>query len=213
MRRRCRQRVQVGSFGMTECAGTVRPGARRYARVARQRLGRPLPGLELRVVNPDDGPGVPSASAASCRPRLVPLRGLLQGPGEDGASAIDGDGWFHTGDLGSIDERRRVMYHGRMKDMLKVGGENVAATEIEAYLAAHPAIEDGAGRRRPGRRATRGAGRVRRARARRRRDRGRADRALPAARSRASRCRATCASSTEWPMSTRRSRSSACATT
>ena len=49
-------------------------------------------------------------------------------------------GWFHTGDLGCLDVDGRLHYLGRAKDMLKVGGENVAAIEIESYLATHPAV-------------------------------------------------------------------------
>jgi acyl-CoA synthetase (AMP-forming)/AMP-acid ligase II len=49
-------------------------------------------------------------------------------------------GWFHTGDLGTVDESGRLTFIGRLKDMLKVGGENVAAVEIEAFLGTHPAV-------------------------------------------------------------------------
>ena len=51
------------------------------------------------------------------------------------------DGWFHTGDIGSFDETGHIMFHGRTKDMLKVGGENVAAAEIESMLQSHPAVK------------------------------------------------------------------------
>jgi fatty-acyl-CoA synthase len=54
---------------------------------------------------------------------------------------MDADGYFHTGDLGALDADGRVMYRGRLKDMLKVGGENVGAAEIEGHLATHPAVE------------------------------------------------------------------------
>ena len=53
---------------------------------------------------------------------------------------IDPDGWFHTGDIGSLTPEGRIRYLGRTKDMLKVGGENVAAIEIESYLGTHPAV-------------------------------------------------------------------------
>ena len=48
---------------------------------------------------------------------------------------------FHTGDLGTLDAEGRVSYVGRLKDMLKVGGENVAAADVESYLLTHPAAE------------------------------------------------------------------------
>ena len=60
---------------------------------------------------------------------------------EKTAQALDRDGWFHTGDIGSLDEHGTIMFYGRFKDMLKVGGENVAAAEIEALLGRHPAVK------------------------------------------------------------------------
>jgi fatty-acyl-CoA synthase len=50
-------------------------------------------------------------------------------------------GWFYSGDIGSFDESGHIMFHGRTKDMLKVGGENVAAAEIESMLQTHPAVK------------------------------------------------------------------------
>ena len=51
------------------------------------------------------------------------------------------DGWFKTGDIGTLDSRGLLAFHGRLKDMLKVGGENVAALEIEGLLLTHPAVK------------------------------------------------------------------------
>jgi len=60
---------------------------------------------------------------------------------EKSAQALDAEGWFHTGDIGSLDAAGTVMFHGRFKDMLKVGGENVAAAEIEGLLGRHRAVK------------------------------------------------------------------------
>ena len=74
---------------------------------------------------------------------------LVRGPGlfdgyhgdpERTAEVMRG-GWLHTGDLGTVDADGRIAYRGRSKDMLKVGGENVAALEIEAFLQSHPAVK------------------------------------------------------------------------
>jgi fatty-acyl-CoA synthase len=56
------------------------------------------------------------------------------------AEAIDEEGWFHSQDLVTCDEHGRFRYAGRLKDMLKVGGENVSALEVEDLLASHDAI-------------------------------------------------------------------------
>jgi fatty-acyl-CoA synthase len=63
---------------------------------------------------------------------------------EETARAIDADGWLHTGDLGSMDERGYVRVEGRLKDMIKRGGENVAPAEVEACLAEHPGVAEAA---------------------------------------------------------------------
>jgi fatty-acyl-CoA synthase len=134
--------IQVGSFGMTEACGTVctgspdEPEARRITR-----LGRPLPGLEVRVVSPETGEDVATGLRGEV---LVRGYSTLEGYYKDAektAQAIDRDGWYHTGDIGSLDENGTIMFHGRLKDMLKVGGENVAAAEIEAVLQRHTAVK------------------------------------------------------------------------
>jgi acyl-CoA synthetase (AMP-forming)/AMP-acid ligase II len=136
------QALQVGSFGMTETAGTVCTGAPDEPEALRiTRLGRPLPGLEVRIIAPDTGSDVAAGERGEV---LVRGYSLLEGYHKDAvktAEAIDPQGWFHTGDIGSLDEHGTIMFHGRYKDMLKVGGENVAAAEIEALLARHPAVK------------------------------------------------------------------------
>jgi fatty-acyl-CoA synthase/long-chain acyl-CoA synthetase len=134
--------IQVGSFGMTEAAGTVCTGSPDEPEQLRiTRLGKPLPGLEVRVINPESGEDVPTGLRGEV---LVRGYGLLEGYYKDPektAQALDRDGWYHTGDIGSLDEHGTIMFHGRLKDMLKVGGENVAAAEIEALLQRHPAVK------------------------------------------------------------------------
>jgi fatty-acyl-CoA synthase/long-chain acyl-CoA synthetase len=60
---------------------------------------------------------------------------------EKTAEALDGDGWLHTGDLYAREADGQLTFHGRAKDMLKVGGENVAAIEVEAYICSHPSVK------------------------------------------------------------------------
>jgi fatty-acyl-CoA synthase len=57
-------------------------------------------------------------------------------------AAIDADGWLHTGDLGSVDERGYFRIEGRLKEMIIRGGENIYPREIEQVLYAHPGVTD-----------------------------------------------------------------------
>src|SRR5262249_20397254 len=132
----------VGTFGMTETAGTVTTSRLEDPLEQRvKRLGKPLPGVELRIFDPEKG-----ADAAAGQRGEVLVRGysILEGYYKDPvktAQALDAEGWYHTGDIGSLDENGTLMFHGRLKDMLKVGGENVAAAEIESCLQRHPAVK------------------------------------------------------------------------
>src|SRR5580704_10165961 len=57
-------------------------------------------------------------------------------------AAIDADGWLHTGDLGTMDDRGYLRIEGRLKDMIIRGGENIYPREIEDVLFAHPGVAD-----------------------------------------------------------------------
>jgi acyl-CoA synthetase (AMP-forming)/AMP-acid ligase II len=104
-------------------------------------LGVALLGVEVRIVDPQTHADVPIGQRGE-----ICLRGysILSGYYRDAAKnaeCFDAEGWFRTGDIGSLDESGHVMFHTRLKDMLKVGGENVAAAEIEAQLTKHPAVK------------------------------------------------------------------------
>ena len=102
--------------------------------------GRALPGNQIEVRDPDTGATV---SAGATGEIVVRGRGVFAGyynaPQKTAESFYEG-GWFRTGDLGSLDDQGRLTFRGRLKDMLKVGGENVAAVEVEGFLATHPAV-------------------------------------------------------------------------
>jgi len=136
------QALQVGSFGMTEAAGTVCTGGWDETEARRiTRLGKPLPGLEIRIVNPETGHDLINGMRGEVFVRGYSLFDGYYKDAEKSAQALDADGWFHTGDIGSLDDDGTIMFHGRIKDMLKVGGENVAAAEIEGLLGRHPAVK------------------------------------------------------------------------
>ncbi len=96
-------------------------------------------GMELAIFGEDDAI-VPAGEPGEIRIRgFGVFAGYFDDPAAT-AAAIDAEGWLHTGDLGRIGKLGRVVYEGRLKDMLKIGGENVAAVELESFLATHPAV-------------------------------------------------------------------------
>jgi fatty-acyl-CoA synthase len=69
------------------------------------------------------------------------MKGYYKMP-EETAKAIDAEGWLHTGDLGTMDERGYFRVTGRIKDMIIRGGENIYPREIEEFLLGHPKVSD-----------------------------------------------------------------------
>ncbi len=133
---------QISSFGGTEYGGFNSLGHRDEPLEARiNTCGMPFPNVELRVVEPETGRDLPAGEAGEILMR-GPMRFVRyhENP-EQTALAIDDQGWFHSGDLGCFDDDGRFTFVGRLKDMLKVGGENVAAAEVESYLLTHPDVE------------------------------------------------------------------------
>jgi fatty-acyl-CoA synthase len=103
--------------------------------------GRPLRGVEVRIVDPETGVDREPGEIGELVYRGPTLFVRYHDDPDATAAAIDADGWFHSGDLGKKSAEGYVSFVGRLKDMLKVGGENVAAADVESYLLTHPACE------------------------------------------------------------------------
>jgi len=133
----------VDGYGITEGNFVTRvPLAHAEEMVGSGSIGMPVPEVELRLLD-DDGREVPAGAVGEFVMRAPGMmRGYLNRP-EATAEAIR-DGWFYTGDLGRADERGFLYFVGRKKDMIRRGGENVSAAEIEAVLRSHPAVLDAA---------------------------------------------------------------------
>ena len=129
-------------FAMTEASGYVtltRPDASEEHRLMTS--GTPLPEVEVRIAQPDTGEILSPGDEGEIQFRgPVAFRSYY---GEDSATreTILDDGWVCTGDHGRMNADGTLYFLGRIKDMLKIGGENVAAAEIEAYLSTHPAVK------------------------------------------------------------------------
>jgi fatty-acyl-CoA synthase len=102
--------------------------------------GRPLPGMEIRVVEPASGRPLPANEVGELRVRGYVTPGYYRDPAETRA-AFDPDGFFVTGDLGMLGDDGRVRFRGRLKEMIKTGGINVAPLEVEGVLLTHPAVK------------------------------------------------------------------------
>jgi acyl-CoA synthetase (AMP-forming)/AMP-acid ligase II len=131
----------VTLFGMTETSGGITWGAPTDDEEARITTGGlPLRGTEVRVVDPETDEDLPPGTPGEILVRGPGLFERYHNDPEKTAHAMRG-GWFHSGDRGRLDAEGRLTFLGRLKDMLKVGGENVAALEVEAYLGTHPAVK------------------------------------------------------------------------
>ncbi|WP_229900663.1 AMP-binding protein, partial [Streptomyces capoamus] len=105
-------------------------------------VGRVLPHLEVKVVDPATGVTRPRGTAGElCTRGYSVMLGYWNDP-ERTAEAIDAGRWMHTGDLAVMREDGYVEIVGRIKDMIIRGGENIYPSEVEEFLHAHPAIRD-----------------------------------------------------------------------
>lgn len=105
-------------------------------------VGRELPGIEVKVMNPETGKEclVEVQGELCCRGYNI-MKGYYKNP-EATAACIDADGWLHSGDLGIKDVDGYFRVTGRIKDMIIRGGENIYPREIEEYLYSMPQIKD-----------------------------------------------------------------------
>jgi long-chain acyl-CoA synthetase len=128
-------------YGLTETSPVISvctPDANKPGTV-----GRPIPNVEVRIVGAD-GQSLPPGQEGEIRVRGPGvMKGYYRLP-EETRKVIDGHGWFITGDIGRFDREGFLSITGRVKDMLIIGGENVAAREIEAALEAHPGVAQAA---------------------------------------------------------------------
>ena len=132
-------------FGTTECSPLLtQVKLDDTAQDRAETLGSPLPQTEIRVVSIAAGKPVPVGQVGElCARGYMVMRGYHDAPAAT-AAAIDAEGWYHTGDLASVDARGYLRIEGRIKDMIIRGGENIYPREIEEVLFAHHAVAEAA---------------------------------------------------------------------
>jgi len=105
-------------------------------------VGRALPGVECKIVDPKTGEDFPPEVDGEFVARGYNImKGYYKMP-EATAAAIDEDGWLHTGDLAQVDADGYFKITGRIKDMIIRGGENIYPKEIEDFIYTHPKVKD-----------------------------------------------------------------------
>ena len=131
------------AYGMTETSPLstqTAPDADLETRT--ETVGTMIPQFEGRVID-EEGKLVPAGTPGEyCSRGPGVMIGYWNQP--DATAAAIRDGWMHSGDLATMDERGRVRIVGRIKDMIIRGGENIYPAEVELFLSTHPAVADAA---------------------------------------------------------------------
>jgi len=132
----------VGSWGLTEFPNATSTAPTDAAEIVSTSVGRPASGVSVRAVDP---------GGKVCGPEQegeLQLQGPQSFSGYVDATldedSIDASGWFHTGDLGTIDAAGNVRITGRLKDIIIRNAENISVVEVEEMLYRHPGVADAA---------------------------------------------------------------------
>jgi len=135
----------VQLYGMTETWGTiVALPPEDHDLDAPQRMaaaGRPLPGVELKIIGPD-GEALPTGAVGELAVRGPSVMAGYYNRPEATADALGADGWLRTGDAGYLDADGYLFIQDRLKDMIISGAENVYPAEVESSIYGHPDVAD-----------------------------------------------------------------------
>ena len=127
-------------FGLTETNGAVSAISGALFEAKPHSSGPPSPLAEVRIVGPD-GAALPPGQAGEVWVRGVTVMREYWRQPEATAAAL-ADGWFHTGDIGYLDEDGFLFVVDRLKDVINRAGEKIAAAEVESCLSEHPAVRE-----------------------------------------------------------------------
>ncbi|WP_228431289.1 class I adenylate-forming enzyme family protein [Baekduia soli] len=131
------------TYGLTEGGPYVTAAAPALTAAKPGSIGRAVPGVEIALRDPDTGADVVDGAVGElCARSPSIMQGYWRNP-EATAAAIR-DGWLHTGDLARRDEDGDLHIVDRLKDMIRSGGENVFAAEVERVLMADPRVLEAA---------------------------------------------------------------------
>lgn len=131
----------VQTYGSTETAPVATHQTRDDALAHPDSSGLPAERCEVRVVAPDGTPALPGEEGAIQVRGQSLFRGYWDDP-EATAEVLDADGWFTTGDIGTLDAAGRLTVHDRRSNLIVSGGENIYPAELELALASHPGVAE-----------------------------------------------------------------------
>jgi fatty-acyl-CoA synthase len=128
-------------YGLSETYGNCAvTDAAEPVDVRLQSVGQPLPGVSARICDMETGQLLPTGQVGEIRIKGPLFLSYFKEP-EKTRQSYDAEGYFCTGDLGLLDEQGRLYYRGRLKEMVKSGGINIAPAEVEEVLMRHPAVQ------------------------------------------------------------------------
>ncbi len=131
----------VSAYGMSETSNAVvRTRCDDPLEKRANTNGRPVDGVRIRITDVETNEPLPNGQIGEiCISGYVLMKGYYKRPDED-RKVFDEQGWLHSGDLGELDPDGYLIYRGRVKEMIKPGGFNVATQEIEQFLKTYPGV-------------------------------------------------------------------------
>ena len=131
----------VSGYGLSEASPNIAQSCWwEPEEVRTQGLMRPQPGLDVRIIDPQAGDEKEVGGRGEIQVKGWSVMEAYFGMPEKTAETLSKDGWLSTGDLGALDSGGRLAFLGRLKNIIRVGGENVSPEEVEDLLHRHPAV-------------------------------------------------------------------------
>jgi fatty-acyl-CoA synthase len=132
----------IVAYGQSESPNAIQTDASDDDVTKAETIGRPLPQREVCIAGPDGKPVAIGEVGELWMRSPLTMDGYIGVPPEAAGQTLADDGWLHTGDLCSMDERGVIRIHGRVRDVIIRGGENIYPAEVEDVLLRHPDLAE-----------------------------------------------------------------------